>query len=155
MSPEFWLMLCSVALIFFIYKPVKNSIISYIDREILRIQGSIISARESRVTAEADVKALQKQLDFIKKERDEILDKANAHAAQIALDNAKELEMLIKHKEQDAKHQIEYLKTEAIDELRASFAEGAQSLTKAYLQKHAKELKSDVAIAMRLMDDSL
>lgn len=154
MGPEFWLMLCFVALMMCIYKPVKKSILSYIDREILRIQSDIDSARELKLAMEANVHNLQKQLNQIKIDRANAVNSAKAHANQTAQDNAKELEMLIEHKEQDALYQLEYIKTTAIANLRNSLTENAQRLIQVYLVKHNQDFGTDVSIANHLMNRS-
>jgi F-type H+-transporting ATPase subunit b len=151
LDEKFWLAICFGIFVLLTYRPIKKAILGMLDGEIARIRKDLETSEAARIEAEKGFEELESELKKIIAERIILIKKAKDDASEVALENTKELENIIKRKERDAAASLTQVGNSAATEVRSSLIKAAKELAEEYAIKHKKDLPSDTKIADMLL----
>lgn len=118
-SQMFWLVLCFVVLLVFMYKFAVPSIAKGLDDRASQIREDLEAAEKLRNEACELLESYNAKLDKASSEAKLIIQEAKDNAKDIADKKTKELEISLKDKSDAAERQIETAKNKAIAELKS------------------------------------
>ena len=118
-SQMFWLVLCFVVLLVFMYKFAVPSIAKGLDARAEQIRKDLEAAEKLRNEAQELLESYNGKLEQASNEAKLIIQEAKDNAKDIADNKTKELEGQLKDKTETAERQIEAAKNKAIAELKS------------------------------------
>lgn len=118
-SQMFWLVLCFVVLLVFMYKFAVPSIAKGLDDRAEQIKKDLQAAEELKNQAQELLESYNAKLEKASSEAKLIIQEAKDNAKDIADKRAKELEVSLKDKSDAAERQIETAKNKAIAEIKS------------------------------------
>lgn len=110
-----WLAICFALFIIIAYKPIKNSILSFLDNKIHIIVDYISNAQNAKNEAEQEVAKLKLELENIDAECTEMLIKAQTEIKRQLEDRCKEFDKSLNYKLQAAEESMKQMQTEVLD----------------------------------------
>jgi len=118
-SQMFWLALCFVVLLVFMYKFAAPGIAKSLDERANQIKADLHAAEELKNQAQELLESYNAKLEKANSEAQLVIQEAKDNAKEIADKKAKELETLLKDKSNSAERQIEAAKNKAIAEIKS------------------------------------
>jgi len=115
----FWLALCFVVLLVFMYKFAAPGIAKSLDERANQIKADLHAAEELKNQAQELLESYNAKLEKANSEAQLVIQEAKDNAKEIADKKAKELETLLKDKSNSAERQIEAAKNKAIAEIKS------------------------------------
>ncbi|PPR09257.1 MAG: ATP synthase subunit b [Proteobacteria bacterium] len=118
-SQMFWLVLCFVVLLVFMYKFAAPSIAKSLDERATLIKADLKAAEELKNQAQELLEQYNEKLEKANSEAKLVIQEAKDNAKEIADKKTKELEISLNDKSQTAERQIEAAKNKAIAEIKS------------------------------------
>lgn len=118
-SQMFWLVLCFVVLLVFMYKFAVPAIGKSLDDRANQIREDLKAAEELKTQAQELLEQYNSKIEKANNEANLLMQEAKDNAKEIADKKTKELEVLLKDKSDTAERQIETAKNKAIAELKS------------------------------------
>ncbi|HAG53005.1 MAG TPA: ATP synthase F0 subunit B [Alphaproteobacteria bacterium] len=118
-SQMFWLALCFVVLLVFMYKFAAPGIAKSLDERANQIKADLNAAEELKNQAQELLESYNAKLEKANSEAQLVIQEAKDNAKEIADKRAKELEISLKDKSDSAERQIEAAKNKAIAEIKS------------------------------------
>jgi F-type H+-transporting ATPase subunit b len=118
-SQMFWLVLCFVVLLVFMYKFAVPVIGKSLDDRANQIREDLKAAEELKAQAQELLEQYNSKIEKANNEANLLMQEAKDNAKEIADKKTKELEILLKDKSDAAERQIETAKNKAIAELKS------------------------------------
>ena len=118
-SQMFWLALCFIILLGFMYKFAVPSIAKGLDDRANQIREDLKAAEDLKNQAQELLEQYNSKLEKANSEANLLMQEAKDNAKEIAAKKAKDLEILLKDKSDAAERQIDTAKNKAIAEIKS------------------------------------
>jgi F-type H+-transporting ATPase subunit b len=140
---SFVIAICFLVFLYFVYKPVKKSIISSLDLKIAQIQDDVRKSHKLRLEAEKLLQEIKKEIHNITEKQNAALD-ANEAGIKILTDaRIQEIDAYFAKKKESLGKSADYETTKATKKLQAEFGEKLILLVSKYLHETKNNNKSD------------
>jgi F-type H+-transporting ATPase subunit b len=142
---ENWVAITWLIVVAFLAKPIYRGIVAGLDVRREKIKARIEEAERLRSEAQEALATYQKKQRDSLKEAAEIIAHAKAEAERIAVQSAKDLDDLLKRREQQALDRIAQAETEALREVRNTAVDIAIAATRTLI---ADSLSAEASTAL-------
>ena len=149
---ETWVAITWLIVVAFLAKPVFRGITAALDTRREKIKTRIDEAERLRAEANDMLVAYQKKQRDALKEAEQIIAQANAEAARISAQAAKNLEDLLKRREQQALDRIAQAESEATREVRNTAVDIAMAATRKLIAETLSAQASAALIESAIKD---
>ncbi|MCZ4281802.1 F0F1 ATP synthase subunit B [Kiloniella laminariae] len=149
-SPSFWVGVSFFIFVFLVIAKGGKGILASLDARGEAIRKTLEEAQNLREEAQKTLAEYKRKQRDALKEAEEIVEHAKAEAIRVGEESAKELEVSLKRREQQAMDKINQAEAAALNEVRNQAVDVAISATKAILSSSITKPK-----AKALLDDSI
>lgn len=149
-DPTFWVLVAFIIFVVLVFKPVKKLLTGGIDGRIERIRTQIDEAQKLREDAQKTLAEYKRMQRDAVREAESIIEHAKSEAKHIREQAERDLQDVMKRREQLAVEKIALAEANALQEVRDQTVELAMAATAKLLQQKVDQKTSD-----QLFEDSL
>ncbi|MBT4769406.1 MAG: F0F1 ATP synthase subunit B [Rhodospirillaceae bacterium] len=151
-SPAFWVMVSFAIFVAAAFKPGRKFLIEALDTRADKIKDEMDEAARLREEAQATLATYQRKQREAVEETKEIIDHATQEVARMRAHAAKDLEVTLSRRQQQALDRITQAELEAIQDVRNMAATIAIHATKLLLEDYLDEPRSNALIEGAIAD---
>lgn len=149
---EVWVALAFVLVLAGLARPVLRAITTALDLRREKIRARLEEADHLRAEAQALLATYQKKQRDAIKEAQDILARAHADAARIAADGARNLDVLLKHREEQAMERLAQAESEALRDVRQAVVDIAATATERLLAENISATQANALVDAAIKD---
>ena len=147
------LALCFCLFIYFIYRPIKKAIISFLDSKIAEIKAELVKAEQIKKDAKHLLKQTKIERDKFEQYKQEILKQTEQKTKDFTNNKLIEMQLILDNSKSSALKSIENKSKQATQKMRMEFVESALNIVRIYLKETNNNSVSDYEILKHIKKD--
>ena len=153
LDESFVIAICFTVLIYLIYRPVKQAILSSLDKQISDIKKSLEETRKLRDEAKCSLQKLEKELESFEDKKQKMLKEAKQSIKNNMDLKYKETKLLLKRAEDSVAKNLDHDVDVAAQKLRKEFISEVSDMVKTYLKETNNNQLSDQEIIANFISE--
>lgn len=150
---KFWLAISFIILIYIAFKPIKNAILSSLDKKIESIKQELIEAETLKIEAVELLKQTKQKLEELDILKEQMIREAKIESEQLIKKKDEELELFLKHKKAESLQFINAKKRKAFNKEKDEFINSVVKLITEYFKASDNLSMSDFEIVKKIRED--
>ncbi len=153
MDENFWVAVSFLIFLYFAYKPVRNAIISSLDKKIEDIKKNLAESEKLKSDAKILLDEIQDEMNNFEKYKEHILQNAKSSTDRLIEQKSKEMDIFLSRKKDSALRMIENEQAKAADKLKGEFTEQVITIVRSYLIETKNNSVSDSEIVKKFITE--
>lgn len=150
LDERFWIALCFLIFVYFVYKPIKLAFLSFVNQKINFIKSQIAEAESIKHEAELLLNKAEEQIANLSKLKQQMLDDATNSATLFLNEKQKAIELATESQQKESLNIIQNQYNASYEKMKNDLMEETFQLVLEYLKTSNNTSLSDIEIAKNL-----